>query len=186
MRRGTIALPLLALAGCTGFHEEARGVFRSPQPSEDQLARRIERHGIRSVLCLRGGRSARLSARATEAADARFYEVSLSAHREPHPNKLLELWHVAANAERPILVHCRAGVDRTGLAMALIVLHDTGDLDQARAQLALLPYGHVGLGGTQAMDAVLDAYAPFAEELAFPDWVERVYAPEWRRREGGG
>jgi len=172
-------LPLLLLAGCTGFHAEARDVYRSPQVQEDQLVRRIERHGIRSVVCLRGGRPARMTERATESADATFYNVSMSARRAPPPDKLLQLWRIAERAERPLLVHCRAGVDRTGLAMAIITLHDTGDLDEARGQLALVPYGHVGAMGTEAMDEVLDAFAPFAGTMSFPDWVENVYGPDW-------
>ena len=170
---------LLLLTACTGLHEEARGVFRSPQPREDQLARRIDRHGLRTVVCLRGGRSARISQRAAENAGIAFHTVGLSARRTPEPDKLLALWQIAATAERPLLVHCRAGVDRTGLAMAIITLHDTGDLDEARDQLDLIPYGHVGAFGTEAMDAVLDAYEPFADTLPFPVWVERVYGPDW-------
>ena len=170
---------LLLLGSCTGFHQEARGLFRSPQPSDEQLQRRVEKHGIKTVLSLRGGRSGRLSQRVAEGLGIDFELVGLSARRMPHPDKLLELWRIADEAERPLLVHCRAGVDRTGLAMAVFVLHDTGDLDEARGQLALVPYGHVAAFGTEAMDQVLDAYEPFAGMLPFPVWVERVYGPDW-------
>jgi hypothetical protein len=68
---------------------------------------------------------------------------------------------------------------RTGLAAALVVLHDTGDLAAARAQLALLPYGHVAWSNTGVLDEVLDGYAPFHGTLAFPDWVRQHYAPSF-------
>src|SRR5690606_7068908 len=100
--------------------------------------------------------------------------------RTVSPETLLALWHAAARAPRPLLVHCRAGVDRPGLASALIVLHDTGDLERARGQLALLPYGHLGAFGTEKMGEVLDAYAPHHGTLSFPDWVTTVYAPSLR------
>ncbi len=169
---------LTATSGCTGFREVGHGVWRSPQPGEERLARRIAEHDIRTVVCLRGdGDPTALSARATEQSGARFWNVPMSATRLPRPETLLELWRVADEAERPLLLHCRAGVDRTGLAAALVVLHDTGDLAAARAQLALVPNGHVGAFGTGAMDEVLDRYEPHAAATAFPDWVRTEYAP---------
>ena len=170
---------LLALAACTGFREARPGVYRSPQADEDRLVRRIEQYDIRTVVCLRGGRSARSSERAADAADVAFHAVPMSATRLPHPDTLLALWRIAAEAERPVLLHCRAGVDRTGLACAIVALHDTGDLAAARSQLALVPNGHLGAFGTEAMDEVLDRYEPHAGELSFPDWVERVYAADY-------
>ncbi len=172
-------LPLLLLflfaTACTGFRQVAIDVYRSPQPGEDDLARTIDALGIRTVVCLRGGEGAAASARATDAADAAFRHIPMSAKRQPSPATLLALWDVAANAERPLLLHCRAGVDRTGLASALVVLHDTGDLARARRELELIPHGYFGMLGTEAMIEVLDRYAPHAGELSFPRWVEQVY-----------
>lgn len=175
-------LPVL-LCGCTGFRQVCPDVYRSPQPGEDQLARRIADHGIRTVVCLRGfGDPAASSARATEGAGAKFWSVPMSATRLPTPDTLLALWQVADTAARPLLLHCRAGVDRTGLAAAIVVLHDTGDLAAARAQLALVPNGHVDAFGTGAMDEVLDRYEPHAATMPFPVWVSDVYAPWYGAR----
>lgn len=171
---------LLTLGACTGFHEVRPGVFRSPQTGEERLTRRIEQHGIQSVLCLRGpGDSSEASARAALGTGIAFYQVPMSATRLPPPGTLLALWDVAANAPRPLLVHCRAGVDRTGLASALIVLHDTGDLAAAQAQLAFVPYGHLAWSATGALDRVLQRYAPHHGTLSFPEWVQRVYTVEY-------
>ncbi|MBM4060761.1 MAG: hypothetical protein FJ265_06665 [Planctomycetes bacterium] len=170
---------VLLLAACAGVRPVGRDVYRSSQPSEDQLLRAIDAHGIRTVVCLRSpGDGAATSARAASGTGIRFWTVPMSATRLPSPETLLELWQVAATAERPLLLHCRAGVDRTGLASAITVLHDTADLDRARAELSLLR-GHVGLFGTEAMDEVLDRYAPHQGRMAFPDWVREVYAVEF-------
>ncbi len=173
-------LLLVAMASaCTGLHEVRPGVFRSPQPSDDSLARAIDRHELKTVVCLRGMASASApSQRAANGAGIAFWNVPMSATRLPSPETLLALWRIATDAERPLLLHCRAGVDRTGLACALLVLHDTGDLGLARGQLGLLPYGHLGVFGTQAMGEVLDRYAPHHGSLAFPDWVRDVYRKE--------
>jgi protein tyrosine/serine phosphatase len=174
---------LITAASCTGFRAVRPDVFRSPQPLEDALSRTIASHELKTVVCLRGyGQSSAGSERAALAADIEFWNIPMSATREPTPETLLALWRVAAAAPRPILLHCRAGVDRTGLASAIVVLHDTGDLSAARSQLALIPNGHLGMFGTQAMDEVLDAYEGHMASLSFPDWVRRVYAPEFAAR----
>lgn len=170
---------LVLTSACTGFREGMPGVFRSPFAREQQMIRRIEHHGIKSVLCLRGGRSARQSERATMGGGAAYTAVPISAKSAPSPDALLRLWNVAETAERPIMVHCLAGVDRTGLALAIIALHDTGDLELAREQLAFIPNGHIAAFGTEAMDQVLDDFAPYHNVLPFPEWVERIYTADY-------
>ena len=178
--RTLLMITLLVLtSACTGFREGMPGVFRSPFAREEQMIRRIEQHDIKSVLCLRGGRSARLSERATMGGGAVYTAVPISAKRAPRPEALLRLWNVAATAERPILVHCRAGVDRSGLALAIIALHDTGDLELAREQLAFFPNLHIAAFGTEAMDQVIDDFAPYLNVLPFPVWVEQVYTADY-------
>lgn len=175
-----LVLCLPFAAACTGFREVRPGVYRSGQPGEDQLFRRIAAFDLRTVVCLRGrSEHTAASARASEGAGIHFWNVPMSATRRPRPETLHELWHVAATAERPLLLHCRAGVDRTGLAAAIVVLHDTGDLAAARAQLAVIPHGHLGMLGTEAMDEVLDRYELYADRLTFPQWIDQVYAGEF-------
>ncbi|MBK8096290.1 MAG: tyrosine-protein phosphatase [Planctomycetes bacterium] len=176
-------LLLLAVAAATGACANLRdvgtnGAYRCSQPDEDLLQRWIDRHDIRTVVCLRGvGDQSKVTERAALSADIEFVQVPMSATRLPAPETLLSLWDVCAHASRPLVFHCRAGVDRTGLASALCVLHDTGDLERARGELALIPNGHTGLLGTAAMDEVLEQYEPHHGVMAFPDWVRDVYAP---------
>ena len=171
------SMALLLLAACTGFHEVVPGVYRDRQPAEDELSAAIEQHGIRTVVMLRKLTEASApTRRAALAADGAFVNVPMSAGRLPPPDTLLALWNAIDTAQRPLLLHCRAGVDRTGLASALLVLHDSGNLDAARAELSLLPHGHLGWFGTSAMDEVLARYAPYAGKLTFPEWVRTVYS----------
>ncbi|MGE3173036.1 MAG: tyrosine-protein phosphatase [Planctomycetota bacterium] len=172
-------LPALLLAACTGFHEVVPGVYRDRQPAEDEMVVHIERHGIRTLVRLRGETpDTAPSRRAAWAMDVDVVDIPMSARRLPTKATLLRLWETLDRAERPLLFHCRAGVDRTGLASALAVLHDTGDLSAARRQLALLPYGHVPFGPTQAMDEVLQRFAATGGGSPFPDWVRDTYEPE--------
>lgn len=171
---------VVVLASCTGFYETRPGeLYRDRQPAEDELARDIERYDLQTIVLLRGlSEDTKPSRRAAWAADIDFVHIQISAQRLPSPEKLLQLWATIDQAKRPILFHCRAGVDRTGLAMALALLHDTGDLEQARGQLVLLPYGHVGIG-TGAMTEVLDLYEPWHGRMDFPEWVREVYTRQY-------
>jgi protein tyrosine phosphatase (PTP) superfamily phosphohydrolase (DUF442 family) len=181
MPRAFLLLAGLGLCACSSFRTVGDGVYRSGQTGEDRLARRIEQHDIRTVVCLRGDTNdlgtTGASARAALGTGAEWWNVPFSATRTPSPETLLALWRVAEAAPRPLLIHCRAGVDRTGLASALVVLHDTGDLARARGELALLPHGHLAAFGTEKMGEVLDRYAPHHGAMTFPDWVRGVYAP---------
>lgn len=180
MLRFPFALSFAALASltaCTGLREVVPGVYRSPQPGETQLLHRVDDYGLRTIVCLRGrGEHSAIAERVAIGTGIHFVAVPMSATRLPKPETLHALWQVAAHAERPLLLHCRAGVDRSGLLAALVVLHDTGDFERARGELSLLK-GHTGLLGTAAMDEVLDRYEAYAGRMPFPQWIDEVYAP---------
>lgn len=180
MLRLPLALSFVAFASltaCTGLREVVPGVYRSPQPAEAQLFHRVEDLGLRTIVCLRGhGEQSAIAERVAIGTGIDFVAVPMSATRLPKPATLHALWQVAATAERPLLLHCRAGVDRSGLLAALVVLHDTGDFERARDQLSLLK-GHTGLLGTAAMDDVLDRYEAYVGRMPFPQWIDEVYAP---------
>lgn len=189
MPRLPLALSFVAFASltaCTGLREVVPGVYRSPQPGETQLFHRVEDYGLRTIVCLRGhGEQSAIAERVAVGTGIDFVAVPMSATRLPKPATLHALWQVAATAERPLLLHCRAGVDRSGLLSALVVLHDTGDFERARGELSLL-LGHTGLLGTAAMDEVLDRYEAYAGRMAFPQWIDEVYAPSLSPRTAPG
>ena len=182
MQHHLVLILTLFCTCCTGFRESKPGVFGAPSTREEQMISRINEYRIKSVLCLRGGQSVRQSKRATLAANAAFIHVPISAKSLPHPDALLAIWQVAVAAERPVMVHCRAGVDRTGLALALIALHDTGSLSTARVELAFTTNWHLKAFGTEAMDQVLDQFEPFSGIMSFPSWVDRVYRIDYEAK----
>ena len=168
------------LLACTNFHvlEEGR-LYRSGQPEGPQLTRWIWRYGIETVVRLRGGGPGdpdyQASHGPTVATGIDFVHVPLSAVRFPERQALLRLCDVFDHARYPILLHCRAGADRTGMVSAIYVLHRTGDLDAARGQLVLLPYGHLGWFGMDKADLVLDMYEPWHGRMTFCEWAREIY-----------
>ncbi len=88
--RPALQLLLLTLGACSGFRAVGNDVFRCPQPGEDQLARAIAAHGIRTVVSLRGdGDGTAATARAATGAGIAFRNVRMSATRLPKPATLL-------------------------------------------------------------------------------------------------
>jgi hypothetical protein len=136
--------------------------FRCAQLSHDRFLDAIRRNDIRTIINLRGtspdqdwylGES-----RATRDADISQEDITFSAYRLPSPDELRRLIDVFDHCEYPILFHCRQGVDRTGLAAALLLLLRTDVTPaQARGQLGYR-YGHVPFGPTWCMLQFLDLY----------------------------
>jgi hypothetical protein len=137
-------------------------VYRCAQLSHDEFVKRIREHDIRTVVNLRGCCSDfdwyLGEARATSEQDIAQEDITLSANRLPPPDELRHLVEVIDRAEYPIVIHCRQGVDRTGLAAGVILLLTTDTpYPDARAQLGLR-YGHVAFGPTRAMTQFFDLY----------------------------
>ena len=168
------------VCGCSNFHVVEPGrVYRCAQLSADGLRDVIADYGIRTVLRLRGGQAGQPSFEQTHGpvteAGIDFAHVPLSAYRYPTAAELLELWAVFERAEYPVLLHCRAGADRSGLASAIYVLQRSGDLHRALEQLHAFPYLHLGWGGTDKLDEVFEMYEPYQGVLRFDEWVRYAY-----------
>lgn len=144
-------------------HEVIPGrVYRSAQPAEGDVAKLVDRTGIRTVLNLRGTAPwddwYKGECRATFGANVSQEDVTLSAHTLPFPAELRRVVEVLDRSEYPVLVHCKQGADRTGLvsAMALLIYTDA-TVGEARRQL-LPRYGHWPVARTVNIDRFFDLY----------------------------
>ena len=72
---------------------------------------------------------------------------------------MTELVEFLRDAPKPLLIHCRAGSDRTGLACAIYVAARGGSYHDAQEQLSLY-YGHFPYFGSKsmAMDITLERF----------------------------
>ncbi len=137
-------------------------VYRVAQPSERDLEELTARHGIRTVLNLRGTNTwddwYQDECRGTFAADIAQEDVTLSAQTLPFPAELRRVIEVLDRSEYPIVVHCKQGADRTGLVSAIVLLlYTDATLDAARRQL-WPRYGHWPVARTVNMDLFFDLY----------------------------
>lgn len=155
-----LGLYLLALQLYGNFHTVIPGeLYRSGQPTAQQVARYHDRYGIRTIVNLRGG-SEGDPWYDEEVAEARSLGIAyeafpMSSSRPFSADRAAELIRLLRGAEKPILIHCKAGADRSGLVSALYMAAVAGaDPEEAGRQLSIA-YGHVGvpyLSPTYAMD----------------------------------
>lgn len=117
-------------------------VYRSAQPSPAQLRGWIRRYGIRTVINLRGD-AGKITADARAVANemgAKMVSIGLDADEIPHRPLLAKLIQTIETAERPMLIHCRAGVDRSGMASTLAAMAiGKMDYDTAKWQAYVPP-----------------------------------------------
>lgn len=163
------------------FHRIAPGLWRSNQPDATRFAKYVAM-GAKSVLNLRGpsGQSFWLFEReACARLNLPMVDLSMSARSLPKPGTLLELHRLFQTLPRPVLVHCKSGADRTGLAAALwLLLIEDRPLIEAQRQLSWR-YVHLSFGKTGILDHLLRYYGreQARSGIGFLDWVATAYDP---------
>jgi protein tyrosine/serine phosphatase len=156
-------LGALQLTG--NFHTVIAGeLYRSAQPTAGELQRYADRYGIRTVINLRGGKPGQ-AFYDTEKAEATKLGISdidfpMSANKELSTVRTSELIALLKAAKQPILVHCKNGADRSGLASALFMKAVAKEPASAAGRQLSLYYGHVSFPGAPSypMDESWAAY----------------------------
>lgn len=169
---GALLLVLVLAGGWAGwlrlggnFHAVIAGtLYRSAQPDAADLARWQARHGLRSVLNLRGASDSGWY-RDEVAASARLglvhADFAMKDNAPLDPDRARALIALIDALPKPVLIHCKAGADRTGLASALYLATHGATEPRAEAQLSFR-YGHVGLpvSAAWAMDESWERMEP--------------------------
>lgn len=136
------------LTETSNFHAIVPGeAFRSAQMGPKQLEDTIKRYGIKTVINLRGTDENqdwyRSEIETCRQLNVLHIDRRFSAREEFTIEQMDELVALFKQVPKPILIHCRAGADRTGLASALYSLSLSGSPpDKAACELTLW-YGHV-------------------------------------------
>ncbi len=161
-------------------------VYRSAQPSPEHIRAWANELELRSIISLKGGQTGRSASRAEQnrlGQDLRVDQhfVRMSAQRWPSPGELLLLIDTIAAARRPLLLHCQAGIDRTGLASAVaLLLH--GDTPETASGQFGLGYGYPGRLVGSDLPEVIDVYRDWLTDnqrehtpSTLRDWVRDDY-----------
>ncbi len=157
-------LYLVALQWTGNFHTLVAGeVYRSGQPSSRSIAGYSKTYGIRTILNLRGESKEswyRDEAAAAQRNGIRLINFPMSSSSAISLQETRALMAILRDAPKPLLIHCKAGADRTGL-VSTIYLQQIAGVDEETAEWQLSPiYGHVALpyfSSTFAMDETWEA-----------------------------
>ena len=144
-----------------------RKAYRSAQPKGDDLDRYQKAYGIKTVINLRGQSEGSKWYDEEVAASQRLglthIDFRMSANRKMSKDEAEALVQVLESAEKPVLIHCKAGSDRSGLASALYVAAvDRGGEEAAERQISI-KYGPISLplSSTFAMDRTFEFLEPW-------------------------
>jgi protein tyrosine/serine phosphatase len=155
----------LRLSG--NFNTVVAGEFyRSGQLTPTQIAEYAKTYGIKTIINLRGDNSGRswYDAEVTEANRLSIVHIdfAMSARHELTATRATALIALMKDAQKPILIHCQAGADRSGLASALYLgaIKKAGEA-VAEGQLSIR-FGHFSLPFIPefAMDRTFKALEP--------------------------
>jgi protein tyrosine phosphatase (PTP) superfamily phosphohydrolase (DUF442 family) len=199
-----IFVTLAAVGGSYGammargnFHEVVpQRIYRSGQPSPEQLRAWIDRYGFKTVVNLRGP-TAPGAAEERELAASMGVEAAcleLSAYKLLPGRKLVQLLDVLQTAKQPLLLHCYHGVDRAGTASALAAWLLGGQpYDRAKWQ-AYVPAGPWKRSqGSGHISDVLTLYEDFCrargvspdDPSLFQHWAREIYSAQDTAAEPG-
>lgn len=168
---------------------ESGRLYRSNHPTPWQLEQAVRRHGIRTVINLRGHREAcgsdALGRQAAAQLGLEHIDAPLESRGAPHRDRVLRLAGLYARMQEPALIHCKSGADRTGLAAGIWLMAQGRGVEEALDQLSLR-FGHVAAARTGILDAFFRSYAAFTRRHGpkpFLDWVKDDYSEDALRAE---
>jgi protein tyrosine phosphatase (PTP) superfamily phosphohydrolase (DUF442 family) len=202
-RRGPLVLVLRVLvlvaifSGLAFFHRplfssnfavvDPGRVYRSAQPKSN-LAYLLDNAQPRpaSIVNLRGGSESdwwyAAEIRAASERGIDFYDVPLSAVRRPTRLELLLLLDLFDRCRYPLLIHCKSGADRTGLASGFYLMARRGVPPEQAINAFSVAHGHFPIGGPEHLHEPFIEYAAWLNSRGLSHtpallrtWVEHDY-----------
>jgi protein tyrosine/serine phosphatase len=144
-----------------------REAYRSAILDRDELEHYIKKYEIKSIVNLLGDHPNepwyREEIEISVDYNLEHYDLSLPATRKPTDEEVWKLRAIFKSAPRPVLIHCKAGADRSGLAAAMWkVIVDKEPKLKAVKELSIW-YGHIPIGKTIAMGQFFKNWNPVSD-----------------------
>lgn len=165
----------------TNHARVADDVWRSNHPTNGRL-RQLARSGFKSIINLRGNYKLPhhgFEVQICEDSGMDLIDVPMSARTAPEVKSIMKLVSVLGQAKKPVLLHCKSGADRTGLASAIyLMVYCNATPGDAKKQLSLR-FLHLRKSGAGILDHFLDSYAERLKSgpISFLNWVTEEYDP---------
>lgn len=164
------------------FHKVAPGVYRSNHPNRRHLGL-MKAMGINTVINLRGSAANApylIEREDCQALGLTLHDCNLVARSATPKDDILTLIDTMRIADRPFVLHCKSGADRSGFAAAIyLMVFENEPVSKARRMLAPR-FLHFKWTSTGVLDHILAAFADRQEkgEISFEDWVRNEYDHE--------
>lgn len=187
-----VVLEIIRITAGPNWHAVVPGeIYRSAHLPSDEILSVVHRFGIKTIVNLRDRCPwepwYQDETKAVQAAGIGRCDVGFSAYVPPAPAELQKLWKALETAPRPLMIHCRRGADRTGLASTIAALYQ-GDtaitVDEAKAQQLTIFKGHAGVGRVEVMSEVVNLYQAWLTHHHYlhtrshlKEWIMHEYRP---------
>jgi protein tyrosine/serine phosphatase len=157
---------------------EAGKLYRSAQLSRSDLQKEVTDNGIKTIINLSGENHKAVwyveELALCQEQHIRHVDIHLSAQHLPLPSEISKLLESYREVPRPILLHCRSGSDRTGLAAALYLI-DQDHVPWNKAEEALsVSYGHFAIYPYFEMDEFVQLYGEGSKKSLL-NWTREDY-----------
>ncbi|HZZ44874.1 MAG TPA: tyrosine-protein phosphatase [Tepidisphaeraceae bacterium] len=169
-------------------HEVVAGeVYRSSQPSPAFLARTVREKNIHSILKLNPAKESdwsREEAGEAKELGVKLINVTMGVSRLPTREELVALVEAVDTAPRPMLVHCKIGADRTGVASMLVAMRAGESFEEAAGSQLNWRFMHIGHFGP-AVEDIVPRYREYCAQAGkstggwaeFVDFTRNHYDP---------
>lgn len=157
------------------FHVVDEGRFyRMAQPRPEELEALVKKYGIKTVINLRGHQSGEWwyddEAEATKKLGIKQVDIGFSTENVQFKHDWVAYLDTLKTAERPILVHCRSGADRTSEASAIYAIEYMGrNQEQAIEDQMTVANLHMSL--------FIPAKRQFVRNYKGENWLRTAYDP---------
>ena len=160
-------------------------VYRSAQLPASRLDTVIQSYGIRTIIALLGSENGALWYENEKAVAKRhqiqMLNIGFSSHELPEYSRLNQLVDALLSAPHPILLHCRRGADRSGMASAIaLILNGTTSLETIKKQFSwrfgVIPFSNsIGIIFFNQYEKWLSATGRSHSRDSFLDWIRNRY-----------
>lgn len=165
----------------SNFAQVAPGVYRSNHPSPKHLEWLYDQ-GIKTILSFRATRFAPTHTERylCKKLGLELVICPLSGSRAPFVHELNALFGFFDTLDKPFLMHCKSGADRTSLASALYLIDQAGYSADQTGHMFSLRYIHLKFTKKGILDAFVHAYARASQdtEITLREWVNTAYNPD--------
>jgi protein tyrosine/serine phosphatase len=161
-------------------------IYRCNHPTPFRLRQMTRRLGLRTLINLRGRTQSGSDALSREAArelGLEFHDMAFESRGAPQRERIMRFHGIYTSMRAPVVMHCKSGADRAGLAAGLMVMFEGGTAAQAMRHLSLR-FGHIRQAKTGILDAFFLRFQREAEgRKPFLDWVQEDYDEAELRRD---